>query len=298
MPTNRALSPETLTLIERLRFQVRRNAQGHYSGQHRSPHHGASIEFNDHKEYVPGDDLRRLDWRVFAKSDRYYLKRYEQETRLSAVLLLDASASMEYRSHDLSKLDVACQLLLAFAHVLINQSDAPALVVRSGAERIRLPASAQLPHLGRMAALLEGVTGQGETGLHGWIEEALDGEGRAPLFVIFSDLLCEPEPFLKSLRTLAAGGRETLLFQVLDPFELRFPFSLRTRFKDMETPRELTLEPLSVKAEYLRLLRGHTELIRNEALRMGVAYHLCDTSLPAGRILTDFFCAREAALHL
>jgi uncharacterized protein (DUF58 family) len=287
------LSPDLLVKIERLKLTARRAAEGLYTGLHRSPRHGASIEFSEHKEYVPGDDIKRMDWRVFAKSDRYYIKRYEQETDLKGLMLLDCSNSMAYGSRAVSKLDFAAQMIMAFSYILLNQSDCAGLLLCSQEERKLLPASSQKTHLNMIAEALAAAQGRGETRIDEWLESTLEATGKSSILMVFSDFFHDEEKTAGALKILSAHHQELLVFHVLDPYELYFPFSLRTRFLDMETPRDLTLEPLSVKASYLNLMNAFTRNIKSLCQGNGISYYLCDTSVPLERLLLDFFARRE-----
>jgi uncharacterized protein (DUF58 family) len=292
MPNPRALSPETLTRIAGLKLEARRAVEGMLTGQHRSPHHGVSIEFTEHKEYAEGDDIRRLDWRVLGRSDRYYIKKYEKETNLRAMLLLDASGSMEYHSHGLSKLDFSAQLALALAYLFLKQSDSVGLLARQADEKYFLPAAAQSSHFQLMAEMLAGLSGRGVTDLGAWIPGASESLGGRGLCLVISDFLCDAAATAAGLRLLASQRRELIVFHVLDPFELQFPFHLRTRFKDMEMDRELTVEPLAVKRSYLALLDEHIKGLKHTCREIGADYALCDTSVPLERHLIGFLGRR------
>jgi uncharacterized protein (DUF58 family) len=287
------LSPDLLVKIERLKLTARRPAEGVYTGLHRSPRHGASIEFSEHKEYVPGDDIRRMDWRVFAKSDRYYIKRYEQETNLKGVMLLDCSGSMAYGPRSAAKIDFAAQMITAFSYILLNQSDSAGLVLCSQDGRKVLPASSRKTHLNLIAEALNNAQGKGETRITEWLESSAEAAGRSSILMIFSDFFHDEEKTAGALKSLSAHHQEVMVFHVLDSREIHFPFSLRTRFLDMESPRDLTLEPLSVKASYLNLMDAFTHNLKNLCLQNGISYHLCDTSVPLERHLYDFFARRE-----
>lgn len=287
------LSPELLAKIERMKLLARKAVEGVYTGQHRSPKHGASIEFSEHKEYVPGDDIRRMDWRVFAKSDRYYIKRYEQETNLKSVMVLDSSASMAYGSHELNKLDFAQQMILAFSYILLNQSDSAGLFICAEKAQAPIPASSQKTHSNVIAEALAKTQAAGETRLDEWLENVLAAAGKPSFLMIFSDFLYDETRIIKALKILSARHHEVMVFHTLDPNELGFPFSLRTRFLDMEIPRELTLDPLAVKMDYLKQMEIFINRLKMACRENGIEYHLCDTSLPLEKHLFDFFSARD-----
>jgi len=258
---------------------------------HKSPHHGASVEFSEHKEYVAGDDIRRLDWKAYAKSDRYYIKRFEQETDLSALITVEASGSMEYGGPPFTKFDASSKIALAFAHILIGQSDAAGLFVRGADTRKHIPPSTSKTHLPLFTEALENASGTGVTNLTQWVEEASSLPGRVSVNVFISDCLCDPDPLIKSLRTLVSMNREVLLVQVLDPDEVTFPFSSRMRFADMESERKIVIDPSGIRDEYKRLMKSHIDTIRRGCSEAGVRYMLYNTERQLYSVLADFFLA-------
>ncbi|MBL8026761.1 MAG: DUF58 domain-containing protein [Fibrobacteres bacterium] len=289
--SNRGLTPELLLRLEQFHFRPRRAVSGPWTGMHKSPHHGASVEFSEHKEYVAGDDIRRLDWKAYAKSDRYYIKRFEQETDLSALITVEASGSMEYGGPPITKLDASSKLALAFAHILIGQSDAAGLYIRGADIKKHIPPSTQKTHLPLFTEALENASGTGDTNLTAWVEEASSLPGRASVNVFISDCLCEPDPLIKSLRTLVSMNREVLLVQVLDSDEISFPFSARMRFADMESDRKIVLDPAGIRDEYKRLMKSHIDTIRRGCAEAGVRYMLYNTERQLYSVLADFFLA-------
>jgi uncharacterized protein (DUF58 family) len=285
----RRLDPLLLLKLEQFRFAPHRLVSGLWTGLHKSPHHGSSVEFSEHKEYVAGDDIRRIDWKAFAKSDRYYVKRFEQETDLSALITLEASGSMNYGSTSFTKLDAAAIVALAFAHVLIGQCDAAGLYLRSGKTRVHIPPSTQKTHLPLFEEALDAAEGAGSTSLEEWIEETSVLPGRVSTNIFISDCLCEPETLVKSLRTVVSRNREVLLVHVVDPDELSFPFHSRTKFADMESDRKIILDPAGIRDEYRRLMKNHMEIVRKGCAEAGVRYLVYNTAEELSKVLAGFF---------
>ncbi|MFH0921252.1 MAG: DUF58 domain-containing protein [Fibrobacterota bacterium] len=292
--TARTLPPDTQSRLAALKFEARRAVESALAGLHASPHHGASIEFTEHKEYVPGDDIRRIDWRVYGKIDKYYIKRFEKETSLKALFLVDSSGSMEYRSHALSKLDYASRLALGLAFLLLNQGDGAGLTIRSGQSVRHLPPAFHRAQFDLMAEALAAAEGEGESPVGNWMEALTERGTQANLVAVVSDFFTDEARVLDSLKRISSRRREILFFHILDPNELTFPFSNRTRFIDMETPRDLTLEPLSIRAGYLEEMRAFIERLRDGCHTFGADYLLCDTSVPLERTLSDFIGRRSA----
>jgi uncharacterized protein (DUF58 family) len=295
MKSDRSLPPDLLSRLEQFHFKPSRSVSGPWTGLHKSPHHGSSVEFSEHKEYVAGDDIRRLDWKAYAKSDRYYIKRFEQETDLSALITVEASGSMEYGGPPLTKMDASSRLALAFSHILIGQCDAAGLFLRGNNTRTHIPPSTQKTHLPLFDEALSKVTGEGTTNITEWVEEASALPGRTSVNIFISDCLCEPDPLIRSLRTLMSMNREVALIQVLDHDEISFPFHSRTRFADMESDRKIIIDPVGIRDEYRKLMRIHIETLKKGCAEAGVRYQLYDTSRPLYSVLADFFLAHSSA---
>ncbi|OGS34003.1 MAG: hypothetical protein A2293_02580 [Elusimicrobia bacterium RIFOXYB2_FULL_49_7] len=286
-------SPEALSRAAALRFMAHQAAEGMLAGHHYSLFHGSSVEFAEHKEYAPGDDVRRLDWRVLGKSDRYYIKKFDQEKQLSALLVMDTSASMDYGSQGLSKMDAASSLALCFAFLLLRQSDQVGLALLSEKQDDWIPPSSQNTLFDRMVELLGALRCGGALSLADKRTILNDRLEKSRVVLLFSDCFFETlEPLESLLKSLRIARKEVLLFQVLDPAELAFPFTLRTRFLDMESAREITAEPIQVRKNYLNALQAHNTRIRELCLQNGAEYALYDTAQPLPRFLMEFLKTR------
>jgi uncharacterized protein (DUF58 family) len=290
----RSLDPTVLAKIGALRLRARTIVEGALTGLHRSPHHGSSIEFAQHKEYSPGDEIRHIDWKAVAKSDRYYVKRYEDETELSAHLVIDTSGSMSYRDRTASKLEYAVFLAAALAYLLIRQQDRVGLHT-TGPTPIYVPPRARTTHLHDLLAtldrLLEGG-GAGETR----VAATLDRVGelvrrRRSLVILFSDLF-DAQPVTPLLRRLRAQGHDVVVFQLLDRDELELPFEGITLFQSLEDDRRLLADPRAVRTPYLRELHDFLDRVRRDCTEGGVEHHLIATDRPLERTLLDFLSAR------
>lgn len=293
----RFLDPTALARLGSLSLKARTIVEGALSGQHRSPHHGSSVEFAEHKEYSPGDELKHLDWKAYGKLDRYYVKRFEEETELTAYLLLDRSGSMTYQGQGLTKLEIAAYLAGALAHLLIRQQDRVALHAFGGGRAPTIvPPRARATHLHDLLTTLETVVdgaGEGATSLHDaleWVGET--ARRRRSLIVVISDLLDPSVDLARHLARLAAARHDVSVIQVLDRDELAFPFRGVTRFVSLEGPANVLTDPLAVRDTYLGELRRFLEKVRKQCREAGVAWQLVPTDQPLEQGLLDFLAER------
>jgi len=292
------LDPLTISRLETLPVRARVIVEGALSGLHRARQHGSSVEFAEHKEYSPGDEIRHIDWKVYGRADRFYVKQFEQESELSCFLALDASGSMDYGGGEgLSKVRYAAHLLAALAYLLIRQRDKVGLMVfgDEGLDRY-VPPRARPAHLHDLFAVLDEVShagGRGSEPMH----LALDRLGeltrkRRSLVIVASDLF-EPEARgLAVLRRLRARGHDVALFQVLHPHELDLPFEGLTLFESLEDQRELLADPAAIRRQYKRRMAAFLDKVRDECVRGGVEHHLVATSRPLEQALLEFLTQR------
>jgi uncharacterized protein (DUF58 family) len=289
------LDPAVLAKLGNLRLRVRAVAEGVLSGLHRSPHHGQSVEFAEHKEYAPGDDVRHIDWKAYGKFDRYYVKRFEQETNLRAYLVVDASGSMGYRGRPeaMTKLEVASALAASLAYLLFRQQDAAGLVLVGDEVRGAVPPRASVSHLGPIVDALEGVRAEGETRLAAAVDWIVEHAPRRSSVLVFSDLMDREEKVLRKIAQLGLRRHDVTVFHLLDPAELEFPFEDPTLFLSMEDGREVEANGRDVRRGYLEVLGRWLEEVRRTAADADVDYQLCRTDRPLDEILLPFLARRE-----
>jgi uncharacterized protein (DUF58 family) len=295
-PTRRALlDPAVLAKLGTLHLRVRAITEGILSGLHKSPHHGQSVEFAEHKEYAPGDEIRLIDWKAYAKFDKYYVKKFEQETNLRAYLVVDASGSMGYRGDParLTKLEYASAMAASLAYLLVRQQDAAGLVVVAGGIRSALAPRATPGHLGPLVEALEGCRAEGPTDLCSAVDWVVEHAPRRSSVLVFSDLMDREEKALKRLAQLGRRKHEVTLFHVLDPAELEFPFDEPTLFLSMEDERQVEANGRDMRKGYLELLRRWLEEVRRQALESDVDYALCRTDRALDEVLLPFLARRE-----
>ncbi len=291
----RLLDPAVLARLAGLKLRVRAAAEGVLSGLHRSPLHGQSVEFSEHKEYAPGDELRHVDWKVYGKSDKYYVKRFEQETNLRAWLVVDASGSMGYRGDDarLTKLAYACTMAGTLAHVLVRQQDAAGLAVFSGQVTGALTPRAEPSQVNAILETLESLEAGGETRLESAVRFLAERARRRSAVLIFSDLLDRDERVLRLVADLRRRRHEVTLFHLLDPAELEFPFDDPTLFQSMEDDRAVEARGRDVRKGYLDLLERWLEQVRRACGESDVEYVLVRTDAPLDEVLVPWLARRE-----
>ena len=287
------VDPKALMAIRSLELRARVVVEGFWNGLHRSPYHGFSVEFTEYRQYSPGDDTRYLDWRLYARSDRYYLKKFEDETNLRCHLLVDQSRSMTYGSLTYSKSDYARTLAATLAWFLNGQGDAVGLF--TFAERVQnyLPARHRHGHLRQLMLALEREPEGRETNLGEPLRRVAELARKRGLIVLISDLLAPVDELERNLGRLTAAGHEVVIFQILDPNELAFDFTAATLFQDIESEKDLYLDPQAVRSEYQRRLQAHTQGVETICRKLGFAFHQVVTNQSLDIALFDFLKSRS-----
>lgn len=290
-----ALTAETLARLRNMELRARVMVEGHFSGQHRSHFKGASVEFADHRNYSPGDELRHLDWKLYGRSDRFFVKQYDAETNMNVLLVLDASGSMGYASGAVTKLQYASYLAAGLAYLTVGQGDAVGLAVFDTAVRYSLAPLSRPAHLRRLWEALDSVAPGGETGLSAALAEAAGAMRRRGIVVLLSDLLDEPERVLRSLAYFRHRGHDAIVFQVLDTAEVTFRFHGPTVFEDLESGERLRTESDDIRAAYLQELAAFVGQVREGCRAAGMDYQQFVTHEPFDRALRAYL-ARRARL--
>src|SRR5438067_3444416 len=284
--------PKRLSQIARLQVRARQVVEGVISGLHRSPYHGFSVEFAQHREYTPGDEIRYLDWKVFGRSDRFYVKQFEEETNLKAYILLDTSDSMTYRSGALSKLEYGCIVAASLAQLMLQQRDAVGLGLFSDQLRRYLPPRGLASHFTQMLAELEAPATAPKTDLAATFHAMAERIKRRGLIIVISDLFGPPEQALLGLRHFRHRKHEVIVFHVLDRHEIEFPFDDLTRFDGLEGEPELLVDPHSVRADYLREFGGFVENLERGCREIDVDLVRMPTDEPIERLLSSYLAKR------
>jgi uncharacterized protein (DUF58 family) len=287
-----ALDPSAVARLARLRLRTQLLVEGVLSGLHRSPHHGQSVEFSEHKEYSPGDEVRHIDWKAYGKFDRYYIKRFEQETNLRAYLVLDASASMGYGEPE-SKWATATAMAGALASLLAGQQDAVGLAIAHGGDVSVVPARSSPGHLNAIMERLATIQPSGPTDLARLADALAEKTRRRALLLVFSDLFDENPDGLRRLLVLRAQQHDLCLFHLLDRTELAFPFDDPTLFLSMEDSRRLEANPRELRKGYLEELGRFLSTARRLSRERDCDYQLVATDEPLESALIAFLSRRD-----
>ena len=288
----RFISAPALMAIKNLEMRARIVVEGFWNGLHRSPYHGFSVEFTEYRQYTPGDDPRYLDWRLYARSDRYYIKKFEDETNLRCHLLVDNSRSMGYGSLAWTKAEYANTLAATTAYFLHQQGDAIGLLTFDEAIRDYLPARHRRGHLRQLMLTLEKPSAGRTTDLTAPLKRIVELVRKRGLMIFITDLLAPIETLEKNIGSLVASGHEVLLFHVLDPAELHFKFDKASLFLDVESERDLYIDPGAARKDYLGKLQAHTAAAKKTCERIGAGYHQLTTDTPLELALFDFLRSR------
>lgn len=291
--------PQTLAAIQTLRMRANHIVEGFVAGLHRSPFHGFSIEFAEHREYVPGDDLRHLDWKVWGRTDRLYLKQYEDETNLICYLVLDVSESMDYRGPDapLSKLEYGQCLAAALAWLTLRQQDAVGLATFDEEVRRVVRPSSMATQLPQLVSVLEEPAGRRRTNAGRIFHELAERFTKRGVVVVLSDLLDEPESLLAGLKHFRHRRHDVILLHLLDAAEVEFPFDRLTMFEGLEELPEALVDGRSVREAYLDEMERFQAWIRGSARSQNMDYQLVRTDRSVAAALSDFLAARSARIR-
>jgi uncharacterized protein (DUF58 family) len=286
------IDPQTLMRIKSLQVRARVAVEGFIKGIHRSPYHGFSVEFSEYREYSPGDDPRYLDWRLFARSDRYYVKRFEDETNLRCYLVVDTSRSMGYRSGAYSKSEYARTAAATIAYFLATQRDAVGLLLFEDRITEYLPARYRPGHLRRLMAALEREPAGRATDLVGPLEEIAATVRKRGLVIVISDLLAPTGSLQTRLGYLRSRGHDVVVLRILDPAEVDFPFTTPAMFHDVESGREIYVDPGAARDDYRRRFAAHASEVERSCVDLGIDYEPITTDRPLELVLFDLLKAR------
>jgi uncharacterized protein (DUF58 family) len=291
--TKNYFDPKVLAGISNLYLRARWVVEGIMSGLHRSRAKGFSVEFEAHREYSPGDEIRRIDWKALGKFDRYFIKEYEDETNLRAYLCLDTSASMDYASDGVTKFDYGCTLTASLAYLILRQQDAAGLVTFSNRVESFVPPRAKRDYLTQILHALENRGPGGETNVGKILEEVAGQIKRRGLVVLVSDLLDEPEQILKSLRLFRFKGNDVIVFHLLDPAELDLPFEGNTLFEDLEAADlRVVADPRAIRKTYRQVVDEFVGALRKQCHDSAIDYQLISTATPLDRALASYLSWR------
>ncbi len=289
------LSPESLQQIKRLDLRARMVVRGFLQGLHSSPFQGFSVQFSEHRRYNRGDDPKLIDWLVYAKTDKYYVKRFEAETNLTGYLMMDLSASMGFtESQTMTKFEYATCLAASLTYLMTMQQDPVGLITFDEKVHAALPARSRRGHLGDVMAQLSKLKPQGTTDLAASITQVAAMLKQHSLVMIFSDLLNDPQEVIAALARLRYGGNDVIVFHVMDEAEVNFPYEGPVQFEDAESGETISVDASGLRADYLQQLEEFRQTYREGLSNLRIDYVPLDTSMPFDRALTEYLIQRQS----
>jgi uncharacterized protein (DUF58 family) len=290
------LDPAVVARLGTLELKARTIVEGFLTGLHRSPFKGFSVEFAEYRQYMPGDDLSTIDWKVYARSDRYYVKKFEEETNLDCHLMIDVSGSMGYGSRAMTKFEYGACLAAALAYLMNRQRDAVGLTAFDSRVVQMLPARSRAGHLRSLLLTLDQLTLGRETDVSKPLHQLADSLTKRGMVVLISDLLDDPDAVIRGLKHFQFRGTDVLVFQILDPDEIEFPFDRATRFEDLESSDEVMAVPAVVRSHYLKEIGRLIDRYRRDLGAAGIDYQLLTTAQPLELALLSYLSTRARTL--
>ncbi|MDP8238910.1 MAG: DUF58 domain-containing protein [Candidatus Hatepunaea meridiana] len=293
MPTKRLLDPASVARLAGLQLRAMAVVEGFMTGLHQSPYRGFSVEFSQHRQYMPGDSLKHLDYKVLARTGRYYIKQFEEETNLKAHLLVDHSGSMGYGSGEITKLDYGSLLAAALSLLLLKQRDAVGLVTFAEELTELIQPRSTMGWLGQLTKSLEKLEPTGKTAVSKALLNIAERVKRRGLVVLISDLLDDPDKVIAGMKAIRHVGHELLVFHILDPLEISFAFPRDARFQDLETSQILPSRPWHIRAEYQNMMQEFIEEYKQRCRENRIDYRLFTTDTPYEIALFEFLVRRK-----
>jgi uncharacterized protein (DUF58 family) len=288
------LQPEVVAKLSNMELVARLVVEGFITGLHKSPYHGFSVEFAEHRQYMPGDEPKHIDWKIYGKTDRYYIKQFEEETNLKSYIILDASRSMSYSSNGkLSKLEYASYVAAALSYLMVQQRDAVGLTIYDEKVRIHMPPHATKSYLKAILKQLELTEGSSKTGTAASLHQIAERIKRRGLVIILSDLFDKPNEVATALKHFRHKKNEVIVMQVLDPLERSFAFGGEAVFKDMETAEEIMTQPYHLQKAYQEEMKKFLDYYKKECRENNIDYVLLDTSTPFDTALFQYLSKRQ-----
>ena len=291
--TRKYLNPEVVSKLRSMDLRARLVVEGFITGLHKSPYHGFSVEFAEHRQYMPGDEIKHIDWKVYGKTDRFYVKQFEEETNLKSYILLDASASMGYSSTGMSKLQYASYLAGALSYLMIRQRDAVGLVTFDEKIRRYLPPRSVTSYLNQILTELDHTESSSKTDIATALHQMADRIKRRGLIILFSDLLDDPQKVISGLRHFRHKKHEVIVFQILDPLELTFEFKQDAVFKDLESGEEINTQPWHIRSEYQQQVNKFINTYKKFCREHKIDYVMLNTKENYDRALFEYLIKRK-----
>lgn len=274
--------------VSQLELQARHIVEGYLAGMHRSPYFGQSVEFVQHREYVAGDDPRRIDWKMWSKTDKFYIKQFEEDTNLRTTLVVDASESMQFSSGTTTKFDYSCIIAASLAYLLLKQQDAAGLIVFDETIRAQVPARTQRSQLNALLSTLDVQNPKNKSDIFGVLKKIADAQSQKGMIILISDMFAPREPLFRGLKLLRYRGHDVLIFHILDDEELDFTYAGTTKFEGMEAAGDLLCDPKSLREGYLEAMTAFREELRRECARQVIDFQTIRTSESVDAVLRHY----------
>jgi len=288
------LQPAVVAQLANMELRARLVVEGFITGLHKSPYHGFSVEFIEHRQYMPGDEIKHIDWKAYGKTDRFYIKQFEEETNLKSYLIVDASRSMDYASKgNIKKFEYASYVAAALSYLMIEQRDAVGLTLFDEGVRVSLPPRATRSYLKELLKELESARPANKTGTASALHLIAEQMKRRGLVIVLSDLFDKPESVMTALKHFRHKGNEVVVMQVLDPLERSFAFGSDAIFKDLETQEELMTQPWHIQKAYQQSMREFLDFYKRQCRDNNIDFVLLDTSTPFDKALFEYLNKRK-----
>ena len=294
MPENNyPLSPRIISRLNNLYLKARFVVEGFIVGLHKSPYHGFSVEFSEHRAYGYGDEIRHIDWKLWGKTDKYFVKQFEEETNLKSYILLDQSYSMDYKSEDTSKLEYAKMLTASLTYLMLKQQDAVGLTLFDDQIRNNIPPKSKTSHINAILSGIENIALGTKTKIAPVLHKIAEVTQKRGLIILISDLLDSQEDVLSSLQHFRYKGHEVIVFHILDPQELKLEFNQLTRFRDMESGEEIITEPWHIQKDYQESISAFCDYYKSICHKNKMDYIFANTDIPIDSVLTEYLVKRK-----
>ena len=293
MPGGHILTPDIISRLNNLSLKARFVVEGFIVGLHKSPYHGFSVEFSEHRAYGAGDEIRHVDWKLWGKTDRFFIKQFEEETNLKSYLLVDQSLSMTYKSIKMTKLEYAQILAASLGYLMLKQQDAVGLTLFDDRIRVNIPARSKRSHLNIILSQMQNIIAGPETTIAPVLHKTAEAIKKRGLIILISDLFDDPDKVLSGLQHFRYKGHEVIVFHVLDPQELTLDFTQRTRFRDMESGEEIVTDPWHIQSDYQKSMEQFCDYIKSNCRQKNIDYVQLSTDLPLDIALSEYLIKRK-----
>ena len=293
MPSGHILTPDIISRLNNLSLKARFVVEGFIVGLHKSPYHGFSVEFSEHRAYGAGDEIRHVDWKLWGKTDRFFIKQFEEETNLKSYLLVDQSLSMTYKSKNTTKLEYAQILAASLGYLMLKQQDAVGLTLFDDRIRVNIPARSKRSHLNIILSQMQNIIAGPETTIAPVLHKTAEAIKKRGLIILISDLFDDPDKVLSGLQHFRYKGHEVIVFHVLDPQELTLDFTQRTRFRDMESGEEIVTDPWHIQSDYQKSMEQFCDYIKSNCRQKNIDYVQLSTDLPLDMALSEYLIKRK-----